>query len=92
VPSSTISRLNSGECSSQSPGRRVSPFTRCPLYAEPRPISGFNSIPRCSAVFALSSPGAMNQAIATPTTYTNSVARIACQVKMVSLSGITPLA
>ncbi len=34
----------------------------------------------------------MNHAIATPTTYTKSVASDACQVKIVSLSGIRPLA
>jgi hypothetical protein len=34
----------------------------------------------------------MNHAIVTPTTYTKSVATSACQVKMVSLSGISPLA
>ena len=48
-------------------------------------------MPRCSVVRAFCSLGATNHAMPTPTQYTNSVATSACQVKIVSVSGITPL-
>ena len=53
------------------------------------PTSGRSSMPRSCAVLARAAVGARNQAMATPTAKTAAVATRLCQVKIVSVSGMT---